>query len=47
VVLDVRLRYEICRKLAPYAGLRYSLLAVDTADRATEAAKDVELRFAF
>ncbi|NQV36287.1 MAG: copper resistance protein B, partial [Phycisphaeraceae bacterium] len=52
--LDLRLRYEILREMAPYVGLRYRLLVGETDDIAERAGRDSEqvyvlggLRFAF
>lgn len=54
VVLDLRLRYEIQRELAPYVGVRYDTLLGDTGDLADAAGEDTDhvrylagLRFAF
>lgn len=40
--LDLRLRYEIEREFAPYVGLRYTLLAGETASIAESAGTDTE-----
>lgn len=52
--LDLRLRYEIEREFAPYIGVRYGLLAGETASIAESAGADTEsvslifgVRFAF
>lgn len=52
--LDLRLRYEVKRELAPYIGLRYRLLVGETGNRAEDAGIDSDqlfflagLRFAF
>lgn len=42
VDFDLRLRYEITRKFAPYAGVRYGLLVGDTADLADTAGDATE-----
>lgn len=54
VAVDLRVRYEIRRELAPYLGIRYDTLLGDTEDRAERAGEDTEhlrwlagLRFAF
>ena len=54
VDLDLRLRYEIEREFAPYVGVRYGLLAGETASIADSAGLDTEsvslifgVRFAF
>ncbi|HSL18630.1 MAG TPA: copper resistance protein B [Methylomirabilota bacterium] len=54
VALDLRLRYELRRELAPYLGIRYDTLLGDTADLAEAASETTDnlrvlagLRFAF
>lgn len=44
--LDLRLRYEIRRELAPYVGLRYRFLTGETAHIADGAGRDTEQLFA-
>lgn len=43
--LDLRLRYEIKREVAPYIGVRYSFLTGETADLAEAAGSDSEQLF--
>lgn len=39
---DLRLRYEVSRKFAPYVGVRYTTLVDQTADRADAAGEETE-----
>jgi copper resistance protein B len=45
--LDLRLRYEVMRKLAPYVGVRYRFLTGETAHLARAAGDDREALFLF
>lgn len=45
--LDLRLRYEVRRRLAPYVGLRYRLLVGETADLAEERGRDTDQLLVF
>jgi copper resistance protein B len=45
--LDLRLRYEVKRELAPYMGLRYRLLVGETGNRAEDAGLDDDQLFFF
>lgn len=43
--LDLRLRYEVTRKFAPYIGARYAVLTGETRDIASAAGSDTEQLF--
>jgi copper resistance protein B len=45
VTLDLRLRYEIEREFAPYAGIRYRTLAGETEDMAIAAGQESEFLY--